>query len=618
MKDTSHHWPAISFLECLRPGPDESVDLALLASYSADLGTMGATLLALAGKDTDSGRGSPSDFAEAVERLRGKVRLVIQRGRLATMRRTPRVASVLDQFVREVSFDEAVQSWHPKVALVRFRNTHGATSWRLWLGSRNLTECANRDLGLLLVSGDKRGDRIPGVDDLARDLASRASLKGVRPATLASAIAKVIWVAPPGVSVEHIHWSGGSGRQTIPMPTENTTEIIVVSPFVDVTFLALHAKNGARNVSRTLLTTMSEIERVGPEVGMFDELLALDAPNYPAAFQRGEANIESFADTSSPPDDEEEADLGIGLHAKLLFMRTGRERRLWMGSANATMRAWTGRNAEVVAELLVRESVENGLKALLGAARVTTAPDLIHTPDDSEQEAKALEQARTQVAARWGATLHHEGERTLLTHHVVGHPQGPHPDAPDILLEVGSLHGELVTWSREQIVVDLGSMEAADRSEFVRLQIRRGDRRLSWLQRAPADPPFGEDRDRATFVRFLGSRGFFLWLGGLLADDGREGEGDWADDGTSGKPAPAPNVGADIELPTLEEMLAAWARDPARFGDIDRRISRYLPAILEQARHEEPQAAETLRSFEDLWRKIRHGLCVAATEGKHQ
>ncbi len=88
-------WPALSFLEGLRPGPDESVELALLASCSADLGSIGATLLALAGKDTDAGRGSPSDFADAVERLRRKVRIVIQRGRLAKMRRTPRIAAVL-------------------------------------------------------------------------------------------------------------------------------------------------------------------------------------------------------------------------------------------------------------------------------------------------------------------------------------------------------------------------------------------------------------------------------------------------------------------------------------------------------------------------------------------
>ena len=121
-------WPALSLLEGLRPGPDECVELALLASYSADLGTIGATLLALAGKDSDAGRGSPSDFADAVERLRGKVRIIIQRGRLAKMRRTPRIAAVLDQFVREVDFDEAPAE---RSEFVRLRVSRGdkGLSW---------------------------------------------------------------------------------------------------------------------------------------------------------------------------------------------------------------------------------------------------------------------------------------------------------------------------------------------------------------------------------------------------------------------------------------------------------------------------------------------------------
>lgn len=180
-------WPALSFLEGLRPGPTESVELALLASYSADLGSIGATLLALAGKDSDSGRGSASDFADSVERLRGKVRIIIQRGRLAKMRRTPRIAAVMDQFVREVGFDEAVHSWHPKAALVRTRSTDGEVGWRLWIGSRNLTECVNRDIGLLLASGTKEGTQVPGAADLARALADRAALTGVRPSGLPQA-----------------------------------------------------------------------------------------------------------------------------------------------------------------------------------------------------------------------------------------------------------------------------------------------------------------------------------------------------------------------------------------------------------------------------------------------
>lgn len=194
-------WPALSFLEGLRPGADETVELALLAAYSADLGSIGAALLALAGKDNDAGRGSPSDFADAVESLRGKARIVIQRGRLARMRRTQKVAAVLDQFVREVDLDEATGSWHPKAALIKLRKDDGGVSWRLWLGSRNLTECVNRDIGLLLVSASKGGSQIAGVDDVARALAEQARLKGVRPSSFATAVSSVSWRSPTGVKV---------------------------------------------------------------------------------------------------------------------------------------------------------------------------------------------------------------------------------------------------------------------------------------------------------------------------------------------------------------------------------------------------------------------------------
>lgn len=605
------NWPALSFLEGLRPGPDESVELALLASYSADLGTIGATLLALAGKDSDAGRGSPTDFADAVERLRGKVRIIIQRGRLAKMRRTPRIAAVLDQFVREVDFDEATHSWHPKAALVRTRTEEGDIGWRLWIGSRNLTECVNRDIGLLLTSGAKGGAPIPGADELARALADRAALKGVRSAALAATIAKVAWRAPAGVRVEQIHWSAGNGDQTAPIPPTGTDEVVIVSPFIDKTFLARLTPKGGKPVRRVLLTTMREIERVGPSLASFDDLLALDAPDYPV----GDPEPDSVSSASANDGDEEEQ-IGRGLHAKLLFIRVGRKRTLWLGSANATMRAWTGRNAEVTAELLITDVIEKGLKALLGSARLVQAPDTEYAPDAAMLEEEALEIARAQVAARWAATLRIDGDEASLTHRSDLYPGGPHPDEPDIVLEVGALHGELVIWPAQLDEVRLGTVVPAERSEFVRLRVSRGDKGLSWLQRAPAEPPFGEDRDRAAFVRFLGARGFLLWVAGLLADDGRLSEGDWADEKQLNRKGLGVNPALDISLPTLEEMLAAWARDRGKFREIERRVSDYLPAVLEQAAEEDPQTAAMLKRFNDLWSKLRIGL--GATErGKH-
>src|SRR5688572_24217716 len=127
-------WSTQSYLEALRPDAGFSTKMAILTSYSADLTSIGAALLALAGLNNEGASGTKADLAEAIERLRGKVRIIIQRGRLARPRRIPLIAGILDQFLREVPFDERVSSWHPKLSLVQFEQPDVAPSWRLWLG----------------------------------------------------------------------------------------------------------------------------------------------------------------------------------------------------------------------------------------------------------------------------------------------------------------------------------------------------------------------------------------------------------------------------------------------------------------------------------------------------
>jgi hypothetical protein len=193
------------------------------------------------------------------------------------------------------------------------------------------------------------------------------------------------------VRVERIHWSGGTTAQRIPAPPPETDRIVVVSPFIDKSFLAQIAPTGKKPARRVLLTTLSEIERLGPSLKSFEQLLALDAPNYPVVDTETDLQQSSHDATT----DSEEEEIGHGLHAKLLFMQSGQKRRLWVGSANATMRGWSGRNAEVMAELLVSETVANGLEAFLGGARIVDAPAIESSPDESAQEDKELEVARS-------------------------------------------------------------------------------------------------------------------------------------------------------------------------------------------------------------------------------
>src|SRR3546814_20747789 len=90
------------------------------------------------------------------------------------------------------------------------------------------------------------------------------------------------WRSPLGVKVQRIRWTTGTGDFAVPVPPPGTDTVMIVSPFIDKTFLGrqrAHESGGAR---RILLTTMRAFERVGHALSGFDDLLAFDAPDSPA------------------------------------------------------------------------------------------------------------------------------------------------------------------------------------------------------------------------------------------------------------------------------------------------------------------------------------------------
>ena len=105
-----------AYLDQLRPDRGWSVRVALLTAYSADLIAIGATLLAMTGRNSESGSGNAADFAESVERMRDRLRVIVQQGRLQGPATLPRVAGVLDQFVIQQGYDESQESWLQNLA----------------------------------------------------------------------------------------------------------------------------------------------------------------------------------------------------------------------------------------------------------------------------------------------------------------------------------------------------------------------------------------------------------------------------------------------------------------------------------------------------------------------
>ncbi|HQZ68572.1 MAG TPA: phospholipase D family protein, partial [Planctomycetaceae bacterium] len=435
VKMSNKEWGSVPYLDALRPDYGWHVEYAVLSSYSADLYALVAAMLALGGVDDDRGSGSKVDFANGLERLNNRLRLVVQSGRLVAPRKTPKILALLDQYIREVKFDEKDQSWHPKIALVKTRsNDDEEVEWRLWIGSRNLTRDMSWDVGLTLVGKQgSEGVVIEGVPDLGASLARRADLAGFNAKDVHAELNGILWKCPDGCDVQQIRLHEDSEPRRLPSPPTELKRLLVISPFLDGKTVGALSKWGSEGVSRVLLSTKPELLKLAHQKSRpldgFTELLSLTAPDSDEV-----TAIE--ADTAADVKSEDEEPEPRGLHGKLILAEHADGITMWLGSANATTRGWSGPNAEVIAEASVSNIMAEGLDEFVKEFGATVqVGDLEDIPED-DKDRDRLETARTQVAARWSVAQQLGEDVTVLTTAVP-----PHPDDSAIQLHVASLTG---------------------------------------------------------------------------------------------------------------------------------------------------------------------------------
>jgi len=595
-------WPAVAFLDALRPGPEWKVDTALLSSYSADVVSLVAALLALAGRDDEAGDGNPADLADAVEQLRGKAFFVIQEGRLAAMRQRAAISVIVDQFVRSVRSDENNGSWHAKFALVRYLTPQGK-AWRLWLGSRNLTVASNLDFGLTLDGFEdaKDGVEIAGIRQVLRCAAEKAELPKARANKLLTACAKVRWSVPKGLSVLDLQLLP-DGRAGNKLPHfAGADELIVISPFLDGGFVSGAAgwasKRGSR---RCLVSTESELRKLAHQKGtplsaFEDNLLVLESP------AREDTDPEPFVEDGSTPNeaDAPEEELVVrGLHAKILAVRHQSTWQLWVGSANATTRAWNGSNHELVALLKGDKVLGAGLQALLGSCLTVTLSKLQQGPaEEKDKDEEALKRARKQISAGFEGHLAREGNEFRL----VGDATFP-VVSKQVRVQVALMTGPLIDWPGGSSSVGLGGFDLADQTALVQWRLSIGKTECRWLQVLDVRPPLPLERDHAAIAARMTPSQFVAWIRSLLSGDpgGSSGLGSWKSEGTPEKSVPLAKV-------TLEELLGSCARPGSRLAELDARIDVYLRHVM-QRHASQPDVLAPLQAFSALWQQVRTEL----------
>jgi len=603
---STRRWSNVSYLDAIRPDPGWRTEYALLASYSADLVALVAALLALAGLDDDRGSGSKVDFANAVDALAGRVRLVAQAGRLIALPKTPKILAILDRYVREVNVHESVASWHPKAALTKQTTEDGSASqWRIWVGSRNLTRDLAWDVGLTLVGRiGGPGSDVPGIPELGSTLADHAKLQGLSASKIRSELRQVRWDAPPGCALKSLLLLTGEQNRSIPPQPPRVKKLVIVSPFLDGTIIEALGKWGDGQVSRTLVSTRTELAKLAAQAGKplaaFNDLLFLDAPAPDDLVESDAAERENASTQDEEPEPR-------GLHAKLIFAESPSGRRIWTGSANATQRGWIGPNTEVIAEMEVTPDIIVGLDDFVKSATTIRHDELGDAVEPDEIEER-LEEARKHVAGSWSVTQQLDDSGPGLMSAI-----DPNPPDVGIELSVGLLGAVQVPWPRGATTLPLPRVAHGDVTELVVCRLAIGEASVSWLQRAPIDPPPGEERDRQALARYLDPRTFLLWIRSLLTGEPcGDGGGDWDDQSDSPQSRKSlQKAGPSWWAPTIEEVLKSWSRDPSSLNLIDKKVRQYLKLYEQQTDSElTTEERKVVADFHATWQVVCRSLLM--------
>jgi len=605
----SKHWRGLCFLDVLRPPPGWAVERAILSTYSVDLFAMVAALLALAGMDDDRGSGSKVDFANAYDQLRDKVRILVQTGQIAWPSKRIPILAILDRFVKEIKPEQGI--WHPKVALVKFMpagqqetvDLETQLTWRLWIGSRNLTRSLDWDTGMVLVS-HSNGTIVPGIADLGAQLAHLAGIEALETEQIWHELEQLRWKSPKGVAISELRLMMSNAKRGLPQPPSGIKRLVAISPFLDGATVSRLGRWGDAETKRVLLSTHSELIRLYSQAGRplarYTQLLAFDAPEP----EEVGLWLEESQDEKDNLLQDEELETR-GLHAKLIYAEHKTGRTLWLGSANATSAAWNGPNTEVVAKLDIDlDDVTDGLFEFVGMAQPVDPTSLSST--EVIDLTDPLDEAHRQVVAQWQVSQqrHADGPRLVCEY-------PPHPDHPGIILEVGLLACDMVLWPRDQREVHLPSASLAQETELIQVRLRMGEQQRTWLQCAALQPPPDRERDYRALSRYLDPRTFLLWVRSLLhAEDISDGSGDW-DIQTPRSEQHIPVAGIYWWAPTLEEILKSWSHNPVNLHVVDQKIERYFKFV--QDRDDDQYTDEEqrlLKEFRQTWQIIRQTLMV--------
>jgi hypothetical protein len=580
---------SFSIFGAFAPRSDQKIERAVLATYSVDLVAALGLVLMLGGQGDLEYAADPIGLAEAFGRVRGKVQIFYQNGRAGVPTKHRRVLLMLDSMLHQVRADERIQSWHPKIALVRYTDRKGKVEWRFWIGSRNLTGSTDIEAGLLLV-GHSRGSfrQIPDISRAATGLLPAARWTAAELKELQTAR----WECPPGISVSRILWRLPGQTSDFIEEAEIAGHAHVVSPFVTRGGLDLLKKSASKI---TLLTSSESASAVEEGVKLKLHITSSSQPHIGVNKAEDDNDGEpEFIDRPS-----------TGVHAKLLMWRNS---RLMIGSANLTRRGLYGPNAEAVA--LVR--ISDGTIASSLTDFVMRHPPHTSAPlDPLAQEQRAKQRTLdTQVSALLECAFHlsiADNGLTIRCHQNIDLALVEHK----LEVELFSRPSEMKAWEqgRQYLLIATPPVMEREKTTLVVMRlISITDPSVfrNWCLHLPF-PDFDiETRDHAVLSAYIGASRFRHWLRAKF--EGLEGGSGERWDGTRDSGRNPVSLSSLPALFTLESLLGQWIRNPNEFeervAEVDSMMSAFRIAF--EALPDGQERSAALADLQDVEPFIRN------------
>ncbi|MFN8257338.1 MAG: phospholipase D family protein [Bacteroidales bacterium] len=327
----------IDYGEQLIPPPGYELYYAIGTTYSLDLEALMVLPVALFySQNLDA---SPSeirnDMLDAITKAASKIAVFCQNGKIKAPKKYHHLMAYWEKGIHEITMPDYVNSFHPKVWVIRFEKKEETPVYRGIITSRNLTYVRDWDVAFSAegqVGKTEITDNMPLIHFL-EFLLKHANLE--IPRDFIKDLRKVKFDIPKGFEKLSFFPIGITGENLTfrnPLKTSKWSELLIITPFLDNTTL-----RSMESTKLFLLSRKEEMDSVPAEVLKRYECYQFSRIIEQAEWQEG------FSEEGEEPALQ-------SLHAKLYIGTTNSSSTWFLGSANCTDPAF-GRNIEFLVKL---------------------------------------------------------------------------------------------------------------------------------------------------------------------------------------------------------------------------------------------------------------------------